>query len=76
LFFREKLGPHRTIAKENGERKEKSQKRPEKCRFFRGDVEIPAENAGRTRARHVWSVRMGTLSPISAEAPGREGING
>jgi len=30
----EKPGPQRTIAKENGERKEKSQKRPEKCDFF------------------------------------------
>jgi hypothetical protein len=33
-FSAEKLGPQGTIAKENGERKEKSQKRPEKCKFF------------------------------------------
>src|SRR6266571_5258667 len=51
LCFHERLGPHRTIAKENGERKGKSQKRPEKCAFFRGHVEIPAENAVRTRAK-------------------------
>jgi hypothetical protein len=44
LFFREKLGPPRTIAKEKGERKEKSRKRPEKCVFFRGHVEIAGKN--------------------------------
>jgi hypothetical protein len=33
-FAAEKLGPLGTIAKLKGERKEKSQKRPEKCGFF------------------------------------------
>jgi hypothetical protein len=35
-FSFEKLGPQRTIAKGIVERKAKSQKRPEKCRFFGG----------------------------------------
>jgi hypothetical protein len=33
LFAPEKPGPQGTIAKEMAERKEKSQKRPEKCEF-------------------------------------------
>jgi len=40
-----KLGPEGTIAKEKAERKEKSQKRLEKCEFFWPGVEITAENA-------------------------------
>jgi hypothetical protein len=51
LFFREKLGPQGTIAKEKGERKEKSQKRLEKCKFFWRHVEIAAENAARAQVR-------------------------
>ena len=35
MFCSEKLGPQATIAKEIAERKEESQKRPEKCAFFR-----------------------------------------
>jgi hypothetical protein len=34
LIFSERLGPQRTIAKENRERKEKSQKKAGKMRFF------------------------------------------
>jgi hypothetical protein len=45
LCSREKLGPEATIDKENEERKEKSQKTPEKCDFFWRHVEIAAENA-------------------------------
>jgi hypothetical protein len=45
LCSREKLGPEATINKENEERKEKSQKTPEKCDFFWRHVEIAAENA-------------------------------
>jgi len=44
-FSAKKLGPQRTIAKENGERKEKSQKRPEKCGFFWRRVEIAVKTA-------------------------------
>src|SRR5207245_4109673 len=44
-FSAKKLGPQRTIAKENGERKEKSQKRREKCGFFWMGVEIAAKTA-------------------------------
>jgi hypothetical protein len=45
LCSREKLGPEATIDKESEERKEKSQKTPEKCDFFWRHVEIAAENA-------------------------------
>jgi hypothetical protein len=45
LFFREKLGPQGTIAKENEERKKKTPKKAGKMRIFCGHVEIPAENA-------------------------------
>jgi hypothetical protein len=37
-FSAEKLGPFRTIAKVKVERKEKPQKRPEKCGFFEGSL--------------------------------------
>jgi hypothetical protein len=46
-----KLGPQGTIAKPGRERKEKSQKRPEKCRFFWGRVEITRKNAVLARSR-------------------------
>ena len=45
-----KLGPAWTIAKVKRERKEKSQKRLEKCDFFGRHVEITAKTAGRTHA--------------------------
>jgi hypothetical protein len=41
IFFCEKLGPQGTIAKAKVERKEKSQKRPEKCGFFGGMWKSP-----------------------------------
>jgi len=44
-FSAKRLGPEGTIANETQERKEKSQKRPEKCEFFQGGVEITAKNA-------------------------------
>jgi len=44
-FSAKRLEPEGTIAKETQERKEKSQKRPEKCEFFQGGVEITAKNA-------------------------------
>lgn len=50
-IVRELLGPGRTIAKENRERKEKSQKKAGKLGFFEEDVEIPAKTAVRTRFR-------------------------
>jgi hypothetical protein len=37
----EKPGPHETIANEMAERKEKSQKRLEKCEFFEGMWKTP-----------------------------------
>jgi hypothetical protein len=40
-FSAERPGPKWTIAKEKGERKEKSQKRPEKCGFFGGVWKSP-----------------------------------
>jgi hypothetical protein len=40
-FSAERPGPRGTIAKENGERKEKPQKRQEKCRFFWGVWKSP-----------------------------------
>jgi hypothetical protein len=42
-FAAEKLGPFGTIAKESIERKEKSQKRLEKCGFFVDRRELPVE---------------------------------
>jgi len=45
LISPKKLGPQGTIAKVIAERKEKSQKRLEKCKFFWRGVEITAENA-------------------------------
>ena len=50
----EKLGPPRTIAKENRERKEKTAKMPEKCDFFSGDVEIPAKDAVLRAGPRIW----------------------
>jgi hypothetical protein len=44
-----KPGPQGTIAKEKGERKEKSQKRLEKCKFLCARVEITAKTAGYKR---------------------------
>src|SRR6266705_3128156 len=44
-FSAKRLEPEGTIAKETQERKEKSQKRPEKCHFFSEGVEITAKNA-------------------------------
>ena len=41
MFFCEKPGPNWTIAKGMVERKEKPQKRPEKCRFFEGVWKSP-----------------------------------
>jgi hypothetical protein len=52
VLLREILGPQGTIAKESGERKEKSQKRPENCIFSGGHVEIAAKNAVST---HFWT---------------------
>jgi len=44
-FSAKRLEPEGTIAKETQERKEKSQKRPKKRKFFGGHVEITAKNA-------------------------------
>jgi len=41
MFFCEKPGPNWTIAKGMVERKEKPQKRPEKCEFFEGVWKSP-----------------------------------
>jgi len=46
IDLRKKPGPQGTIAKTWAKRKQKSQKRPEKCRFFAGGVEIAAKTAG------------------------------
>jgi hypothetical protein len=49
MFFCEKPGPNWTIAKGIAERKEKPQKRLEKCGFFWRGVEITAKTAGYER---------------------------
>jgi len=67
-FSFEKLGPQRTIAKGKAERKEKSQKRPEKCRFFWERVEITAETAGCKRFEHGSGGGMGRIgAPFALE---------
>src|SRR5258708_13458528 len=53
-FSAKKLGPQRTIAKENGERREKSQKRREKCGFFWMGVEIAAKTAAPSVSTPRW----------------------
>jgi hypothetical protein len=61
LVSAEKLGPQGTIAKEKGERKEKSQKRLEKCGFFWRRVENTAKNAvlrARLRPSNGFRMRM------------------
>ena len=70
LFFREKLGPPRTIAKEKGERKEKSRKRLEKCKFFGGRVEIPCKNAGLARSRAGKSAGTAMLRSLLGSGGG------
>jgi hypothetical protein len=62
----EKLGPLGTIAKVQVERKEKSQKRLEKCRFLAGPLRKERWNAG---AAHIGDANSAVTAVTGAESP-------
>jgi hypothetical protein len=58
-FFSEKLGPQGTIAKETGERKEKTAKKAGKMQIFWRRVENAAKTAGCERFEPRWGAVAG-----------------
>jgi hypothetical protein len=61
LFSCKKLGPNRTIAKEEKERKGKSAKKAEKQRFFCGHVQNVLISCGKTRFGREFEQDLGVL---------------
>jgi hypothetical protein len=61
VFSRKKLGPNRTIAKEEKERKGKWSKKAEKQRFFYEHVQNVLISCGKTRFRGKFGRDCGVL---------------